>query len=85
MVALAESKAKKHSFFKIATKILVFFNDLVSKKAQGGRQANIIGFRCQEFNDLGIKGFRNRGIHVSVNLIDRIHLIPKFLNSQFLN
>ncbi len=32
----------------------------------------------------GIQEFRDSAIHLSVNLIDRIPLIPKFLNSQFL-
>jgi hypothetical protein len=45
----------------------------------------IQGFRFQEFDDLGIKGFRNLGILESLNLTGRIPRIPKSLNLQFLN
>jgi hypothetical protein len=38
--------------------------------------------RFQDFDDLGIQGFRNLGILVSVNLIDRIPIIPKFAIPQ---
>jgi hypothetical protein len=39
--------------------------------------AAIPGFRCQRFV---IKEFRDSGILVLVNIIDRIPIIPKFLN-----
>jgi hypothetical protein len=41
--------------------------------------------RKNELKNGRIEGFRDSGIEELKDWIDRIHLIPQFLNSQFLN